>query len=144
MGSSTTTSTTSVASTTSITTTTTTAMECSGDDSRCAGKNEDQCRDLKKSGAHCRWEPVIAEVGECIGNDSRCRGAPRSRCERLSAWSDCVWKRKCKPWCATNSRAWSVKCGWEACQGCQQCNGRRLTEVEAQAAEDLPSKMVLV
>merc|ERR1712083_619611 len=124
--------------TTSTTTisTTTKAMQCSGNDSRCAGKNEDQCLELRDSGAHCWWEPVLAQMGECIGNDSRCQGAPRSRCERLSAWSDCVWKRKCKPWCAKNERSWSVKCGWKACQGCQQCNVRRLNEVQAEVSSE--------
>merc|ERR1712176_1241542 len=105
--------TTTTSSTTTLSsTTTTTAMECSGNDSRCTGKTEEQCSELRKSGAHCWWDPVIAEVGDCIGNDSRCQGAPRSRCERLSAFTDCVWNRKCKTWCANSERTWLVKCRW--------------------------------
>merc|ERR1711948_137776 len=97
-------STTTSSTTTLSSTTTTTAMECSGNDSRCAGKNEDQCLKMRKSGVHCYWDPVIAEVdGDCEGNDSRCQGAPRATCERLSAFSDCAWNRKCKSWCATNA-----------------------------------------
>merc|ERR1712187_73207 len=135
--------TTTITSTTSSSTTT--AMHCVGTDSRCEGKGEEQCMELDGSGAHCRWEPVVPETtGECVGNDSRCRGAPRTWCERLSLNSDCAWRRKCQGWCAADRHAlvnWAVKCTWDACQGCHQCDARRL---QGTSAEEVPSRDFLV
>jgi len=125
----TTSSSTTTTGTTITSTTTTTAMECFGSDSRCNKQTESQCLKLKAQGTQCWWEPELPEsTGDCTGHDSRCRGSSRSRCERLSEFSDCVWQRKCKGWCETNTNEWANKCAWKSCQGCHPCDSRRLQD----------------
>ena len=29
--------------------------------------------------------------------------------------------QECPPWCGKNSQAWSLKCTWKACSGCETC-----------------------
>merc|ERR1712091_48264 len=108
-------------------------MHCVGTDSRCAGKEKEESSDLEKSGVHCRWLHQIPErTGECVGNDSRCEGAPRSSCEELALNTACRWKRACKDWCKSRFTdvPWLLKCEWEKCAGCHQCESRRLQEDE--------------
>merc|ERR1712187_177451 len=95
--------------------------ECQGV-AECRDKDEAGCHHLANEGK-CTWNPPVpCTTTELPPTPTPApTPAPTPTPPPTPAPTTSPTPGLCKPWCSTNSAAWSKKCKWNKCEACSPC-----------------------
>merc|ERR1719401_1938952 len=69
----------------------------------------------------CSILGVWCAASECSGGDPTCPHNSKGMSMLQTKASVDLSRSHCNGWCARNTKEWTLKCNWQACNGCEEC-----------------------